>query len=221
MTVKALRVDGFAGEVALRVGNLPPGYSASEAVIPAGQETARLTITAPMKAATGFVIPTVQGTARIGTADVTHPAQGSEPIMQAFSLHHDVPTKEVVIAVLEPFALTLGTNVPPGKVLDVKQGTEMQVVVHADRHAGAKGPINLTLDAPPPGITLKTSPTVIPADKTDATVTLVVSSQSPVASPPDRDPGGHDEYGNRDRDAPGACALAEGGPGGESEIAAS
>ena len=58
----------------------------------------------------------------------------------------------------------------------------MQVVIHADRHAGAKGPINLTADAPPPGITMKTSPTVIPADKTDATVTLVVSSQSPVGT---------------------------------------
>jgi len=107
LMVKALRVDGFAGEVALRVGNLPPGYSTSDAVIPAGQETARLTITAPAKAGTGFVVPTVLGTARIGTPDITHPAQGSESIMQAFGLHHDVPTKEVVIAVLEPFALTL------------------------------------------------------------------------------------------------------------------
>ena len=67
------------------------------------------------------MVPTVVGTARIGTADVTHPAQGSEPIMQAFSLHHDVPTKEVVIAVLEPYAVTLGTNVSPGKILDVNR----------------------------------------------------------------------------------------------------
>jgi len=182
LTVKAVRVDGFAGEVALRVGNLPPGYSAGAAVIPAGQETARVTITAPAQASTGFVVPTVLGTARIGNADVTHPAEGSEPIMQAFSLHHDVPTKEVVIAVLEPFALTLGTNVPPDQILEVRQGTEIQVVVHADRHAGAEGPINLTADAPPPGISLKTSPTVIPADQTTATVTLIISSQSPVGT---------------------------------------
>ena len=180
LTVKAVRVDGFGGEVALRAENLPPGYLASAATIPAGQESARLTITAPAKAGTGFVVPTVVGTARIGTADVTHHAQGSEPIMQAFSLHHDVPTKEVVIAVLEPYALTLGTNVPPGKVIDAKQGTEVQVVVHADRVTSAKGPISLTADAPPPGITLKTSPTVIPADKTDAAVTLVISNQCPV-----------------------------------------
>jgi len=182
LTVKAVRVDGFAGEVALRVGNLPPGYSAGAAVIPAGQETARVTITAPAQASTGFVVPTVLGTARIGNADVTHPAEGSEPIMQAFSLHHDVPTKEVVIAVLEPFALTLGTNVPPDKIHEVRQGTEIQVVVHADRHAGAKGPINLTTDAPPPGISLKKSPTVIPADQTAATVTLTISSQGSVGT---------------------------------------
>ena len=128
------------------------------------------------------MVPTVQGTARIGTTEVTHPAQGSEPIMQAFSLHHDVPTKEVVIAVLEPYILTLGTIVPPGSILDVHQGAEMPVVIHANRHAGAKGPVNLTLDSPPQGITLKTSPTVIPADKTDATVTLVVSSHCPAAT---------------------------------------
>ena len=38
LTVKALRHDGFPGEISLAVQNLPPGFSASDAVIPAGQE---------------------------------------------------------------------------------------------------------------------------------------------------------------------------------------
>ncbi len=180
LTIKAIRIDGFGGEIALRVANLPQGYSASSAFIPAGQDTARLTVTAPMKTSTALVLPTVLGTAKVANAEVSHAALGSEDVMQAFSYHHDVPTQEVTIAILEPHALTLGTSNPPGKISEVRQGTEIPVLVHADRHEGTKGPINLTADAPPPGISLKTSPTVIPADKTDAVVTLVISNQTAV-----------------------------------------
>ena len=47
VTVTAERRDGFGSEIDLAVENLPPGFTASDAVIPAGQSQAKLTITAP------------------------------------------------------------------------------------------------------------------------------------------------------------------------------
>ena len=38
LTVKALRLDGFWGDIGLAVQNLPPGYVVGGGVIPAGQE---------------------------------------------------------------------------------------------------------------------------------------------------------------------------------------
>jgi hypothetical protein len=34
-----MREDGFGGEITLAVQNLPPGFVAGDAVIPAGQES--------------------------------------------------------------------------------------------------------------------------------------------------------------------------------------
>ena len=47
VTVTADRRDGFQSEIKLDVTNLPPGFTASDAIIPAGQSQAKLTITAP------------------------------------------------------------------------------------------------------------------------------------------------------------------------------
>jgi Bacterial pre-peptidase C-terminal domain len=180
LTARVVRKDGFGGEIVVSPRNLPPGVTASETVIPAGQELARLTVTAGPAAPAGLVALSFAGKAMINNAPVERPVEGFEEITQAFSLHHNVPTREVVLAVLEPSGLTLSTNVPLDKVLEAAAGKEIAVVVKAVRHGGAKGPVNVSLDAPPPGITLKTSPTVIPPDKNEAAVTLVVAKEAPV-----------------------------------------
>ena len=104
--------------------------------------------------------------------------------MQAFSITHSVPTREILLAVLEPALLTLSTNIPPGKPWEVYGGTDVQVVVKAARLGGAKGAVNLALDGPPPWLTLKT-PAAIPADKDEAAVTLSVGKQAPAGQQQD------------------------------------
>jgi hypothetical protein len=180
LTVHAVRMEGFGGEIVVTSKNLPPGFTSSTAVIPAGQEQARLTVTAPPGAAPGLLALTLVGTALIGKAPAERTVLGYEEITQAFSLHHNVPTREIVLAVLEPSGLTLTTTVPPGKVLEAAPGSEVPVVVKAVRQAGAKGPVSLTLDAPPPGVTLKVSPVVIPPGKEETTVTLVIAKEAPL-----------------------------------------
>src|SRR5260370_817704 len=64
ITVTAVRHDEFAGEIKLGVERLPSGFVASEALIPAGQNEGRLTITAPAGVQPGLVAPRGPGDAR-------------------------------------------------------------------------------------------------------------------------------------------------------------
>ena len=98
--------------------------------------------------------------------------------MQAFTLKHTVPTRELALAVLEPVLLTLSAGAA-AKPLEVCQGTDVQVIVKAVRHGGAKGPIDLTLDGPPAWLNVKSPPVTIPADKDEAVISLGVAKQAP------------------------------------------
>lgn len=178
LTVSALRKDGFSGEIKLSVQDLPEGFLVSEASIPADQDQMRLTITAPPDAPTGVSSPTIVGTATIGDQEAVRKAVAAEELMQAFSLKQNVPTEEFLLAVIEPASFTLSVDVPPGEVLQVAQGSNVQVVVKAIRREGTKGAIRLSADAPPRGISVR--PAAIPANEDEATITLAALKQAPV-----------------------------------------
>jgi hypothetical protein len=131
--VKALRQDGFNGEIDLTAQDLPKGFVASKAVIPAGQSETRLTVTAPPDAPVGLGSPTIVGTATLGEQTAVRQAVGAEDVMQAFSLRHDVPTKEFLVAVVESPDFTLSTNIPSTDVREVRQESQVLVVVKASR----------------------------------------------------------------------------------------
>jgi hypothetical protein len=133
VTVKALRQDGFNGEIDLTAQDLPKGFVASKAVIPAGQSETRLTVTAPPDAPVGLGSPTIVGTATLGEQTAVRQAVGAEDVMQAFSLRHDVPTKEFLVAVVESPDFTLSTNIPSTDVREVRQESQVLVVVKASR----------------------------------------------------------------------------------------
>ena len=68
-------------------------------MLPAGQDEARLTITAPRDAAIGLIGPAIVGKAMIGSDQVVRTAEPTEEVMQAFSYKHLVPTREDAVAV--------------------------------------------------------------------------------------------------------------------------
>ncbi len=180
VTVRAVRKDGFAGEIALTTQNLPAGFLANNAVIPAGQDQVRLAFSAPPEATVGVATPTIVGTAEIGGTATARMAQAVENVTQAFSLPHTVPTQELAIAVIDPVLLTLSTSIAPTAVQDVKPGTSLAVVVKATRHGGSAGPVSLSLDGAPPWLTLQPAPAEIPADQSELAVTLAVAADAPV-----------------------------------------
>ena len=108
ITVAAVRHDDFSGEIKLAVENLPPGYAASQALIAAGQNEGRLTITSPAGAATGVLSPVITGMATIGKDTVLRKAESAESLMQAFAYTHVLPTKQLFLAVIPGTAYTPG-----------------------------------------------------------------------------------------------------------------
>ena len=174
IAVNSLRKD-YGGEIGLTVQNLPPGFTASDAVIAAGQDQARLTITAPRDVAIPFFSPVIVGTASIGKETVVRKAVGAESVMQAFSYTHVVPAQEFVVAVLEPTPLSLSIGGATKEGLEIRQGGEALVIVKAFRKEGLKGEISLAADSPPAGISLK--PAAIPIDKDEVAVTVAVAKE--------------------------------------------
>ena len=158
VTVAADRRDGFGGEINLAVQNLPPGFAASDAVIPAGQPQAKLTITAPPDAPLNVV-----------RADDRRHGHAQQPAVHAHGLRRgrrhagvQLPARgadqgvrgggdrDVAVQPVDRRAAQDG--------LEVKQGAEVQVVIKAARKDGAKFPINLAVVDAPAGIAVKTGP---------------------------------------------------------------
>jgi hypothetical protein len=177
VTVTADRRDGFAPAINLAVEGLPAGFAASDAVIPAGQAQARLTITAPPDAPLGVVAPVIVGRATLNDQPLVRAAVGAEDVMQAFSYRHVVPTQEFVVAVIDGSLFSLATSVPP-EGLQVKPAAEASLTVRAIRQEGAKFPINLAVVDAPAGIAVKTA--TIPADQDELPITLTVPAEAPV-----------------------------------------
>jgi hypothetical protein len=130
-TVVAFRRDGFKGEIKLVSSGLPEGFVAPGEVIGPGQNETRMIISTPPNAPIGLFSPKVVGTARIGRADVVHEALPSEDLMQAFYFMHNVPSREMLLSIIEKGPFTLTLDLPPREVLKVPRSGRVELLVKA------------------------------------------------------------------------------------------
>ena len=99
ISVFALRKDGFAGDISLRLRESTLGFHISGAWIPAGQDKSRLTLTVP---AVGHKEPVdlhLEGRATIDGKEVRRAAAPAEDMMQAFAYRHLVPAERWLASV--------------------------------------------------------------------------------------------------------------------------
>lgn len=154
ITVYALRKDGFDGEILLTIKNAPFGFELKGGRIPAGQDSVRLTLTAPPK---GFDHPVpieLEGHARLGKRHIRRRIVPAEDTMQAFLYRHLVPADELLVNVQKskwrmPAVELLGH----GKVL-IPEGGASQVRVKARVGKSTLKEVRLELKDPPKGVTL-------------------------------------------------------------------
>lgn len=102
VTVQALRRDGFAGDVDVTLTDAPPGLTGRLARIPAGKDTAELTVTAARDVPRQAFALRFAGRAQLGDATLVRPAVPAEKMMQAFAYWHLVPQQEFVVAIPRP-----------------------------------------------------------------------------------------------------------------------
>jgi len=174
LTVTAIRKDGFDVPIRIAVEDLPPGFIASFAEIPAGQDKVAMTITAPAGAAPGLFIPSVIGRGVMNGKEVVHQALGAEEAMQAFSYKSLVVSEESALAVMDagPFALALANVIE--KPMEIAVGADLDVPIKVIRHDNAKGSIALKAILQPGGVQVRSAQ--IPADKDAGSCTISVPS---------------------------------------------
>ena len=163
VTVYALRRDGFTNAINLDLQDAPRGFLLSGARIADNQDKAQFTLKAPPQPTEAPIAIAIQGHAIIDGKLVTHKAEPSENLMQAFFYWHLVPFQELAVVVngqerpfmRDAFKILSSTPVKftPGGAAHVRVSAPSSYF--ADR-------FKLELNDPPEGITL-TNVTSIPA----------------------------------------------------------
>lgn len=154
IAVYALRKDGFVGEIKLTLREPSRGFTLSGGWVPAGQESIRLTLTAPASFPAGLAPLRLEGRAMICGAEVCRIAVPAEDMMQAFAYHHLVPSVDGMVAVIGS-----GGSTPPVKLageapVKLQAGSTARVPLTTPK-APFTEQLRLELDDPPRGLAIK------------------------------------------------------------------
>ena len=149
VTVYALRKDGFAGDIALRLKDAPQGFTLSGGLIPAGEDKVRLTLTVPPQRTPAPVRLHLEG----HTGQLTHIAVPAEDMMQAFAYRHLVPAKEWMATVISA-GRTVPWKLASDKPVRLAAGSTTSVALLVPR-SRLTDELHLTLNEPPEGVAIQ------------------------------------------------------------------
>ena len=135
MQLKAFRLDGYTGPIRLHTEGLPTGFNlGGTAEIPAGKDTAVLTLTAPLDAKPGVYTPRYWAEADIDGKTVRHDVSPAEELMQAFYYMHNVPVDQGYLIVNPKAAFRIELDRPADAgPLEIPLGKEIELPVRIIR----------------------------------------------------------------------------------------
>lgn len=154
VTVYALRRDGFSGEIALKLKDVPAGFTLSGGAIPAGQDKVRMTLAVPPGRVDVPMAIKLEGRAEIDGGEVRRTAIPAEDMMQAFAYYHLVPETAWMVRVLGAAGGRMAMRATSEKTVRLPAGGTAPIelfVPAATRLAG----VQFTLDDPPEGISIQ------------------------------------------------------------------
>jgi hypothetical protein len=134
ITVTANRIDGFNGDIDVKLLDLPVGWTATPGTIKAGQNSTVLILAASEKAVGGFPLK-IQGTALIGKQRLTR--------------HVDTHEKLSLVSTAPAPELTVFTDV---QRLTVEAGGTVSMTASIKRHKGFAGRVPIDVRGLPHGI---------------------------------------------------------------------
>jgi hypothetical protein len=133
VTVHAIRRDGFSGEIRLALKNAPKGMTLSGAVLPAGQDQIRLTLSIPPQPQLQREPLSLQmeGRATVSGSEVVRPALPAENMMQAFFYWHLVPAQDLKVAIRRGNTFRTPVQVAASQPLKIPAGGTVRLPVQA------------------------------------------------------------------------------------------
>jgi len=174
ITVRAIRRDGFAGEIALSLRDAPADLLLSGAAVPSGQDKVRVTLTAPRTQVSIPLSIQLIGRATIDGHEAIHNAVPAEDMEQAFAYRHLVAEDAWMVRVIGEGPRGLGWRAIE-KPVQLQRGGIATVDLFVPPRF-QKG-MQLALNDPPEGISIQS---VTP--KRDG-VFLVLRAQADKAKP--------------------------------------
>jgi hypothetical protein len=155
ISVTALRKDGFAGDITVRLKNAPPGVVLSGGRIPGCRDTVRMTLTAPAQPSDVPLALELEGTAQVAGKTVTRRVVPAEDMMQAFAYRHLVPAQQLVALVLGARRAASVPQLVGSGPVKIPAGGTAQVRFFSPAMAFFRDSLHLELSDPPPGVTLQ------------------------------------------------------------------
>ena len=151
VTVQAVRKDGFAGEIALKLKDAPADFRIAGAVIPAGQDNVRITLTVPRTPVGLPLSLELTGQASIDGRDVTRTAMPCQEMEQAFAYRHLVAEDAWMVRVIGAGAAGLPWR-PVEKPVKLPAGGTAPLELFIPPRV--QGGVKLALNEPPEGISI-------------------------------------------------------------------
>jgi len=99
ISLRAVRKDGYDGDIQIELRGAPEGFYLSGNTIPAGQDEVWMTLTPPRLGQSAPIRPSLVGHLQIGKEEVLRPVQPAEDMMQAFLWRHLVPAQDLYVCV--------------------------------------------------------------------------------------------------------------------------
>ena len=157
ITVHALRLGGFDGDIVVKLKDAPQGFQLSGDVVPGNQSQVSMTLSVPLEGGNRTIHLSLQGFATVGGKQVQHGSLPADDWEQAFFYHHLVTTTEMLLTVSGQQRRPAGWASSWDHPLELLQGRP--AMVRFDLPPALNGQVRFELNDPPPGITInRTAP---------------------------------------------------------------
>jgi hypothetical protein len=173
ITVHALRLGGFDGDIVVKLKDAPQGFLLSGDVVPGNQSQVPMTLSVPLQGGNRTSHLSLEGFATVGGKQLQRSSLPADDWEQAFFYHHLVTTTEMLLTVSGQQRRPAGWGAPWDRPLELLQG--QPAMVRFDLPPALNGQVRFELNDPPPGIAIvRTAPVeggvvvYLMADKTRA-----------------------------------------------------
>ncbi len=135
LEVLAIRRDGFAGDIELKMDGLPAGVHATGLRIPAGKSVGHIVVTADENATRDFSLATITGSAVIGEQTVTRPCRLATMEWPVKDAKQETPAPRLVesipVSVSDSEAAPVSFAAAEDKVWEVTEGEKLTLPLAA------------------------------------------------------------------------------------------